>query len=176
MTDPDLHELEVKAMLAEKAEREKYKKQKLAAPVETDIAKFPALTPKELMKLRMAQVSESKVADYFGLTVEQLHVRLSEDEDLKRIFDAAPGRGKAKIQVTQYTTALSGDPTMLKHFGEHNLDQKNTKEVVLSWSTILEQTKKMEDELTRRGINYKPIKEAIDAEFSEVEDSSVPEV
>lgn len=177
MTDSDLHALEVAAMKAEEAERAKYKKQRALSVQENekDIAKFPELTPEELMKLRMAQVGESKVADYFGLSVDGLHERLGKDEELKRIFDAAPGRGKAKIQVTQYTTALSGDPTMLKHFGEHNLDQKNSKEVVLSWSTILDQTKKMEDELTRRGIDYKKVKEAIDAEFEEVEeDETIP--
>lgn len=123
-----LRDLELKAIEEEKQARARSRKIKEEQGKQSDgmggIEKFPSLTAEELMKLRIAQVSENKCAAYFGMDVDEFKDRVESDEDLKQIYETGPDRGKAMIQKTQFTVALAGDANSLKHFGEHHLNQK----------------------------------------------------
>lgn len=174
MTDIDLHEIELRALRQDESERSRIKKPK-NNNIDSDGADFPELNAIDMMKLRMANVSEEKVADYFGITVEALREALEKDEDLKIIFDAGPGRGKAKIQITQYTTALLGDSTMLKHFGEHNLGQKST--IKHEGAITLEEADRVIAAL-KAALGQDDVQKAlaapdvVDGEFEEIEDET----
>lgn len=170
MDKDDLRDIEIRAMKQEEAERARLKNKK-TVPTDTDICKFPAVTPEEMMRLRMANVSEEKVADYFGKTIEELREMLDHDEILKLIYDAGPGRGKAKVQVTQYTTALEGDTTMLKHFGEHNLGQKST--VKHEISDYLKEADRIIALLQSQLGQEEVQKMIVDGEFKEIENNEI---
>lgn len=175
MIDEDLHALEVQAMKEEEAEREKARREKEArkrlavGTLPESVAEFPQLTAIELMRLRMAQVNEEKCANFFGLTVERFREELGKDEDLQKIFDAGSGRGKAEIQKAQYDAALSGDPTSLKHFGEHHLDQKSKITHEMDLEMVNKAIKMLEAKLGQAVVT-KLQAPAIEAEFEEIDD------
>lgn len=174
MDAEDLKQIEIRAMKQEEAERLRLKNKKPTQQnSDSDMCKFPDVTPEEMMKLRMANVSEEKVADYFGKTVEELRALLEKNDVLKLIYDAGPGRGKAKVQVTQYTTALEGDPTMLKHFGEHNLNQKSKVTHDFEDKAILVGViQRIEAALEQKKVTKQIASNVIDAEATEIEDAN----
>ena len=90
-----------------------------------DVKTFPVLTVEELMQLRIAQAGAERCAAYFGLILDDFTARVDADPELKKVFEAGPERGKAMIQKAQFEVALDGSENALKHFGEHNLGQKN---------------------------------------------------
>lgn len=77
----------------------------------------------ELAKLREAQVSESRSAGYFGMTVDEFRKALADDPDLARVYHTAPLKGQAMIQAAQFEAAISGDGDMLKWLGKNHLEQ-----------------------------------------------------
>lgn len=126
------------------------------------------ITLDELRKLREAQVSESRCAAYFGLTVDELRGKLSNDEDLKRVYETGGGRGQAMIQVAQFDAAISGDPTMLKHTGQHYLDQKDKILIGADLAAVDEMIKKLEAQLGQAEVKQL-MGSVVDGEFEEVE-------
>lgn len=77
----------------------------------------------ELAKLREAQVSESRSAGYFGMTVDEFRKALADDPDLARVYHTAPLKGQAMIQAAQFEAAIAGDGDMLKWLGKNHLEQ-----------------------------------------------------
>lgn len=77
----------------------------------------------ELAKLREAQVSESRSAGYFGMTVDEFRKSLADDPDLARVYHTAPLKGQAMIQAAQFEAAIAGDGDMLKWLGKNHLEQ-----------------------------------------------------
>lgn len=77
----------------------------------------------ELAKLREAQVSESRSAGYFGMTVGEFRKSLADDPDLARVYHTAPLKGQAMIQAAQFEAAIAGDGDMLKWLGKNHLEQ-----------------------------------------------------
>lgn len=77
----------------------------------------------ELAKLREAQVSESRSAGYFGMTVDEFRKALADDTELARVYHTAPLKGQAMIQAAQFEAAISGDGDMLKWLGKNHLEQ-----------------------------------------------------
>ena len=171
----DLEALEIAGMNEDKAIRERNKKLKDHRSGTTDnsvFVPFPDLTPKELMALCVAQVPENRRADYFGMTEEDLRMRVEEDPELKRIWDAGPGKGKAQVQMVQYSVASAGDPATLKKFGEDHLGQLNKMTLELQHEVVQKfiatATAKIgQDKVDKK---RKELREVIEAEFEEVED------
>lgn len=77
----------------------------------------------ELAKLREAQVSESRSAGYFGMSVDEFRKALADDPELARVYHTAPLKGQAMIQAAQFEAAISGDGDMLKWLGKNHLEQ-----------------------------------------------------
>lgn len=77
----------------------------------------------ELAKLREAQVSESRSAGYFGMTVDEFRKALADDTELSRVYHTAPLKGQAMIQAAQFEAAIAGDGDMLKWLGKNHLEQ-----------------------------------------------------
>lgn len=77
----------------------------------------------ELARLREAQVSESRAAGFFGMTVAEFKDALSKDPELDRVYHTAPLKGQAMIQAAQFEAAVNGDGDMLKWLGKNHLEQ-----------------------------------------------------
>lgn len=123
----------------------------------------------QLLKLREAQVSEKRCAAYFGMPLEEFKEILEKDKDLENIFTTGPLRGQANIQVAQYDAAISGDGFMMKHLGEHVLDQKSKTTVEVT-STLLDETiAKIEAQLTMRGIALPKPAEIVEVEYEVID-------
>lgn len=131
----------------------------------------------ELLRLREAQVTEPRVAAYFGMTVPELKTALDKDENLKRVYETGVSRGQARIQVAQYEAALAGDPSMLKHTGEHVLDQSTKVKHTIAIEDVRQLLYEKQAELQQIKV-MKQMKlenansSAIDGEFKEIEDEN----
>ena len=90
----------------------------------------------ELKKLREAQVNESRVAGYFGMTVDEFRVALKSDPELSKVNEMAMLRGQALIQMGQYDAAVTGDTDMLKWLGKNHLDQAEKTETKVTVEEI----------------------------------------
>ncbi len=133
------------------------------------------ITLDELRKLREAQVSESRCAAYFGLTIDELRSKLANDEDLKRVYETGSGRGQAMIQIAQFEAAIDGDPTMLKHTGQHYLDQKDKILIGADLAAVDEMIKKLEAQLGQAEVTKLISDNVVDGEFEEVGDEEAQE-
>ncbi len=127
----------------------------------------------ELLRLREAQVTEPRVAAYFGMTVPELKAALDKDENLKRVYETGVSRGQARIQVAQYEAALAGDPSMLKHTGEHVLDQstkvKHTITIDDVRAGLIERQAQLQQIMVMKQMK---LENAIDGEYLEIKDEN----
>ena len=175
MTDDDTYALEVAAMEEEKAARAQNKKlRSQPAPVDEKFIPFPDLTPKELMALCEAQVSESGVAAYFGFTVDDLRMRIESNSELEKIYEFGREKGKAQIQVTQFSIARAGDAQVLKAFGENWLGQKSKLTVEMDDENVRKWLAAAEAKIGQQTVLQdlrRQAEEAVDAEYEIIDDS-----
>ncbi len=128
----------------------------------------------ELLRLRQAQVTETRVASFFGLTVDGLRAVLDKDEKLKNAYEHGVGRGQAMIQLAQFDAAVSGgSDAMLKQLGMHVLDQtdkiKHEFSIDDARARLAEIESKLEQKRVAKMMLDRPI---IEVEYEEVEDDT----
>ncbi len=130
------------------------------------------ITVEELLRLRQAQVTEPRVAAYFGMTVSELQEALDKDEGLKRAYATGVGRGQAIIQLAQFDAAVSGgSDAMLKQLGMHVLDQTDKVKHEFTMGDAMAKLAEIESQLEQKRVSKMMILEkVVEGEFEEVDD------
>ncbi len=133
------------------------------------------ISVEELLRLRQAQVTETRVAAFFGMTVEEMKEALEKNPRLKSAYETGVGRGQAMIQLAQFDAAVfGGSDAMLKQLGMHVLDQtdkvKHEFSIDDARAKLAEIESKIEQKRVARMIGSdQDGKEIIEGEYSELE-------
>lgn len=125
----------------------------------------------QLMSLREAGAGDDRCAAYFGMRVDEFWDAVKSDPSLQRVYETGDKRGEAMILLAQHTSAVSGDPTMLKFKGEQRLGQQTETEKKMTSREISELIAERKSLLEQMRMALpKPV--IIDGEATEVEDAN----
>lgn len=127
------------------------------------------LSAKELLKLRSAQVSEARIAGYFGLSPSELQEKIAQSHELSRIWNTGHLRGQAQLQMTQHVVALTGDTAMLTWLGKQHLEQNDKKTLEVDLGQLDDMISRLESKLAGGTAAKQIAKAAVDAEFEEID-------
>lgn len=81
------------------------------------------LTPSALEALLWAQVSDKRVAAFFGMKEKEFKKEIAKDRDLTLVYETGRDAGLAALEKKQYEEAMNGNVNALTWLGKQHLGQ-----------------------------------------------------